>query len=424
MVRARRRPNPVKSRSRSIAVKVTAVFVAVGTLWIVATDVLLYRFVEDPVLIGRIETAKGWLFIAMAAAFLYWIVDRAVRRLARSDATLHAVVDSIRDGVLVVGPDRAIASANPAAARMLGEDRADRLVGIGPEEFTRRYNLMYPDGHLVRSDELISQQALAGHEEGPYKVIMSPPGRPEVVTICTAAGVRPMPGGPVELAVSVMHDVTALEQLHRAREQFVSAAAHALRTPVTVIKAYVQLLLDAGLPEKTARVIDRQCGKIVRLTDNLIVLARIRTDSLKLKPERISCGELVEEVSREMDDASADHQLVSRVDACPIIFADRERIALAIRNLIDLAYRRSRPRTSVTLALGEIDGRARISVTYEPLVEGELTDGAGFTGLGLENHVTESLAAASRGRMGSERDDRPVRTDWLEFPTMIEGAHA
>ena len=65
-------------------------------------------------------------------------------------------------------------------------------------------------------------------------------------------------------------------------------------------------------------------------------------------------------------------------------------------------------------------------MTYEPLVDGEQLgrdDGGGFSGLGLEQHVIESLASASRGTMGSEDNDRTQHKDWLEFPTMVELSH-
>jgi two-component system phosphate regulon sensor histidine kinase PhoR len=311
---------------------------------------------------------------------------------------------------------------------MLGEQHPDDLVGIGPEEFTRRFNLMSSDGHLIDPDDLISQRALKGDEQRPYKVVIAPSGHPTVVAMVTAAPVRPLADGPIELAVSVMHDITAFDQLHNAREEFVASAAHALRTPVAIIKAHLHLLAMSGieLPPTTVQVIERQCGKIVRLTENLIVLARISTDSLRLHPQPVSCAELVEEVARDMKEASADHGLINQVDGEPMVFADRDRLGLAVRNLIELAYRRSRPRTNVTIMVSKIEAKARICVTYEPFVDGEQLgrgDGAGFSGLGLEQHVIESLASASRGTLGSEDRDRTQHKDWLEFPTMVELSH-
>jgi PAS domain S-box-containing protein len=417
---ARRRPrDPMKQRSRTVAVRVAFAFLAAGALWILTTDILLYRFVTDPVVIGRIETAKGWTMVALSAAFLFWVVDRSVRQLARSDATLHAVVDSIADGVFILRPDRSVGSVNHAAACMLGVE-PEQLVGMRADEFVRRYNISRPDGHLVAADELISQRALSGEQPPSYKAIIRPPDRDEIVAICTSAPVRPFPGGGVELAVTVIHDITKLDHLHRMREQFVSAAAHELRTPVTIISACMHLLAMANnaRPDVT-QMIERQCGRIVRLTDNLIVLARIRSDSLTFHLEPVACAELVEEVTREMKHATVDHGLVSCVEARPTIFADRERVGLLIKNLIDLAFYRSWPRTQITVGVSESENRARIRVTYEP--RGVEDEGA-HQGLGIESHVIESVAHELRGTVGALQMGRSLRSEWIDFPTMVQNA--
>ena len=95
--------------SRSIAWKVALAFLAAGLAWVLLTDLILYRFVTDPVEIARLETAKGWAFVALGMVMMYVVVDRSVRRLARSNATISAVVSSISDAVLLLARDGSIA---------------------------------------------------------------------------------------------------------------------------------------------------------------------------------------------------------------------------------------------------------------------------------------------------------------------------
>ena len=49
---------------------IVGVFLLAGVAWVVITDILLYSFAHDPVTVARIETAKGWIFVALAAALL------------------------------------------------------------------------------------------------------------------------------------------------------------------------------------------------------------------------------------------------------------------------------------------------------------------------------------------------------------------
>ena len=98
---------------------VTAAFAVAGLVWVLLTDIVLYAITHDRVLIARIETAKGWIFISLASLLLYAVTFRTAARLDRVRRLTAAVVESIADGVLLLGHDRRIAYANPAAARML-----------------------------------------------------------------------------------------------------------------------------------------------------------------------------------------------------------------------------------------------------------------------------------------------------------------
>src|SRR5204862_1789898 len=197
---------------------------------------LLYAITRNPVLIARVETAKGWTFIALASALLYAVTFRGAARLDRVRRLTAAVVDAIADGILPLGQDRAVAYANPAAVKMLRCPLPD-LLGMTAEEFSRRFHVAYPTGELVPPMQLISQRVF--EEGGPlhYKATLYPPGAPELVISATAAGVRIRVGEPAAWVVSVMHDVTDTDHLEQLRDQFFAAAAHSLKTPVAVIKA-------------------------------------------------------------------------------------------------------------------------------------------------------------------------------------------
>jgi signal transduction histidine kinase len=227
-----------------------------------------------------------------------------------------------------------------------------------------------------------------------------------------------------------MHDVTAIEHVETMRDAFVSSAAHTLKTPVAVIDAQVDLLANRQTPslEASTAAIRRQSARIARIVDNLLVLARIRSETLRLQPEAVDLANIVNEVAREMQTATADHRLSLNLQTRPMVFADRARLMLVIRNLIDLAYRRSLPRTTVALALEQDDSTGRVSVTYQSTTPIEAPTGsdveAGFGGLGLERYVTEELVGAANGVMGADIPAANMRRDWIDIPVMEEHARA
>ena len=276
-------------RARSahrVAATVTGVFCAAGLAWVFVTDILLYGVTRDRTLIARIETAKGWAFIGLACLLLYAVTFLSAARLDRVRRLTAAVVESIADGVLLLGHDRTIAYANPAAGRMLGRRRKE-LIGMTADDFSRAFRVSLPerrDGaarpvHLAAGVRRRRTAALQGD---------APPARRRARRSITAAGVRLEVGAPAAWVVSVIHDISASEQLERMRDQFFAAAAHSLKTPAAVIKADAQLL-EPAIPARyrsVAASIERQSDRIDRLVQNLIVLARARSQHARAAPER------------------------------------------------------------------------------------------------------------------------------------------
>jgi PAS domain S-box-containing protein len=408
---------------------VALVFVAVGSLWVVLTDLLVYRLLEDPLWFARFQTVKDWLFVGVVGVLLYMATHRMVRRLARSNATFRAVVSSISDGVLLLDRDGAISLANPAAAQILGTAQPS-LVGVSGAEFARRFRVSLPNGLQLPPERFASQRALTGESPPPYKAVLHPPGKPEVIAIVTGAPVRPIPEGPVALAVSIMHDVTAVEKLQRMRDAFISSAAHTLKTPVAIIDAQSDQLASglATSPAAASAAIKLQCGRIRRLIDNLVVLARLRSESLQLELEAVDFASVVIDAAHEMEEASPVHTLRATIRVDSMVFGDRDRLGLVVRNLIEVAYRRAVANTEVTLVLDATDGYGRVSVSYEPLapfdVLSDVDAGASFTGLEIERYVNAELVKATNGHLGSVAGSDHHREDWIQIPTFEDHALA
>ena len=128
----------------------------------------------------------------------------------------------------------------------------------------------------------------------------------------------------------------------------------------------------------------------------------------------------VASVMDAMTGMSAEHTLTSKVTAAPVVFCDRERLALVIRNLIEIAFRRARTATDVVLFLDEVDAYARIGVRYDVVPAAPSRADAGYSGLRLEQDVMEALAKASCGTLRSKQDDEGHCVDRIEIPTVAD----
>jgi len=367
-------PIVTPATERRVALIVLAVFLMAGAAWILLTDLVLYWVVSDRAVIARLETAKGWMFVALAAGIVYWVTLRSARQLTKTNRTLAAVVKSIGDGVLILGPNRTIAYANPASVEMLNST-ADDLRGMGAEEFSRRFRVSYPDGRLVPPGQFVSQRVF--DQPGPirYKAVLTPPDKPELVISCTAACVRMEIEKAPELVVSVLTDITAAEHLESLRDGLFSAAAHAMKTPVAVIKGASQLI-SSGVPPAlrgSALMIERQCARIDRLVDNLLVLSRIRSGTLQVYPAELELDGLIEEAVAEMTRLSFGHDIRVRIESRPCVRGDRERLRLVVRNALHSAARASRRGGDLLLRLCRNGDDAEIKVSYHHDLENAAT---------------------------------------------------
>ena len=406
--------------AQRIALIVTAVFVVVGLSWVFLTDVVLYQLTFDPVLIGRFETAKGWIFVLGAGLLLYLVTLRTSSQLARVWRLTAAVVNSIADGVLLLRHDRTIGHANPAALTML-RCRREELVGMGPTEFSRRFRVSYPNGALVPPEQFASQRVF--EEGGPlrYKAVLHPMGGDELVFDATAAAVRMEVDEPPHYVVSVMHDVTEIEQLDRLRDRFFAAAAHSLKTPVAIIKANAEALIPWAQPEQQsmAASLQRQCDRIDRLVQNLLTLARIRSHTLELHPTEMEIGPLVEQIAREPAWSYRHLVLVDVTGALPIQ-GDEERLALVIRNFMNEACRLSPANSPVTLQAGIEGERVAIGIRYRPLpwrVEAKSMYDE-FDDIGIARSVATMLVEGHGGTL-TEDATGPEVVVWIRLPSQV-----
>ncbi len=408
--------------SRRVALVVSCSFAVAGVVWILATDVVMVAVTQDPVLLARIETVADWVFVAFASVLLYVVTHRAAAKLCRAQLVLSTVVESIGDGMLVVGADRSIVYANPAACQMLGSTPAE-VVGMTALQFSRRFVVSYPNGALVPPNEFIAQRAFDTAGPLHYIARLHPSSENELVIVSTAAAVRTGLGSPPAFVVSILHDVTDSEHLEQLRDRFFAGAAHSLKTPVAIIKANVQYIERTAPPthQPSFKAIERQCDRIDRIVQNLLVVSRARSHSLEVRLAPTDLAPLVEETARELGVANHSHAIRTEILATPRVQGDRERLTTVVRNLIYEAVHVAKPGVPLTLRVSRVDGEAELAVYYEalPVAERTFAGAAQYDDTTLSHCATETIIDAHAGKVGEELAD-PFQVEWVRLPTIGE----
>jgi nitrogen-specific signal transduction histidine kinase len=152
-----------------------------------------------------------------------------------------------------------------------------------------------------------------------------------------------IPGGSHTSALLVLQDVTARERQRRAEHEFVSNAAHELRTPIAAIGSAVEVL-EGGAKDTPAdrdlflSHIKRESDRLVRLADALLLLARIQTRQETPSLELVQVGPLLEEIARQLEPANGVGVTIS-CGAGVAMLADRDLLWQAIWNVAANAAR-------------------------------------------------------------------------------------
>jgi NtrC-family two-component system sensor histidine kinase KinB len=422
---------------RRIALRVALAFLIVGMAWIALTDFVLFTAVKSPGLLTQLQLAKGWVFVALVSVGLYLLVHRSVAGLQAEEAKGHAILESIAEGVLLVGRDGRIEDANLAAVRMLGVSGKRELIGLGAPEFSRRFHLRTQDGQVLPPGRYVSQRALSGEATEPYRAVLRRSDGGRLVIASSAAPVRTTPGGRIEMSVSVMRDITRLHELEEARDHLYAAAAHSLKTPVAIIHGHAQLLAARCGPEVGAsiRVIDRQSRRLDCLVQNLMVLTRLRGGALQLHPREVALDHLIRD-ALALEEPDPEHSRVRYEGEAELwSFADRERLQLVVRDLLELARGRSPPELPIELTLRRDGPDALIQVCYPRDVEqapGALSFKAEPTPVGVEElelhtglrvapHVVATIVEAHGGTCGAMCDPQGHEADWVRVPLLQPG---
>jgi len=169
----------------------------------------------------------------------------------------------------------------------------------------------------------------------------------------------------IALAINGMLD--RINEAYRAQVRFVSDASHELRTPISVIQGYANLLDRWGKNDEKAlqesiTAIKDEAASMKDLVEQLLFLARGDNNTIKLQLEEVSLPALAEEAVFETQLIDTTHHFELRTcDA--VITADRALIKQALRILIDNAIKYTDPNGNITVSVERAGDSARLSVS-------------------------------------------------------------
>jgi signal transduction histidine kinase len=213
-------------------------------------------------------------------------------------------------------------------------------------------------------------------------------------------------------------------ELDRLKDEFVLTASHELRSPLTSVQGFAELLMldkDSLTPRQreTVEIILDNCRHLVRLLNDLLDLARSDAGRLSIRPQPTEVAPLIEDVVRTMraQTEAAGQNLSEQVEpGLPPLLVEPDRIRQILVNLLTNAHEYTPEGASIGIAARAVGAEVEISVSdngpgippdqleriFERFTRGDagLTQRVGGTGLGLA--ISKSLVELHGGSIGAE----------------------
>jgi two-component system phosphate regulon sensor histidine kinase PhoR len=354
-------------------------------------------------------------------------LDHLAESLSATLATLREerdrlgrILEAMEEGLLVVGADRQISMANPAAKVLLlsaassSTDAEARRTHAGAQLEGRSVL------EAVRSSELdgIVTRTLDHGQPGTGEVGLDHPRARRLLVRATPLGGKDGQG-----AVVVLVDVTEIRRLEAMRKDFVANVSHELRTPVTAVRTALEtarsvLETSPAEADRFLAIVDRHTERLMLLVRDLLDLSRAESGNLALGLEPVAVAEVVGEVFEVFHEPALRRRIkLERAlgGDLPLALADRGALVQVLTNLVENAVKYTDEGGTVTVRTRSEPGGAMIAIDvqdsgpgiaakhlprlFERFDPGRSRDRGG-TGLGLS--IVKHLAEAMRGSVAVE----------------------
>lgn len=278
-------------------------------------------------------------------------------RLKEREKQFRHLVDANVIGVIIKSLDGPVLEANDIFLKMVGYTRADLHAG------RVNWKTMTPPEHL-KNHHVFEEEIMTNGAATPFeKEYIRKDGTRIPVLIGDV-----LLDKETKKTITFILDMTKQKELDQRKDEFIALASHELKTPLTSIKMYAQLIqidLQKNKNEKSTKLInsmDKQIDKLTVLVNDLLDVSRIQSGKLLYKKELFAFDKLVKETVEELQPIIIHHELVLKGTTNQKVKADRDRIKQVITNLITNAVKYSPNAKRINIVLTKTVSTVGVSV--------------------------------------------------------------
>src|SRR5258706_3370451 len=286
------------------------------------------------------------------------LLQQKANALAEERSRLAAIVESSNDAIVGKTLDGIITDWNRAAELLFGYS-AQETIG-------KPITIIIP-AELQHEEKDIIGKLRQGIRIEHYETVRV---RKDGRRIDVSLSISPVKDGAGNIigAAKIARDITERKEFEQRKDEFISMASHELKTPVTSLKGFTQLLLrrfkrlgDDETLRSLARM-DTQLNRLTKLISDLLDISKMQTGQLEYRMEPFDLNVLAQEIVENVQGTTQTHRLILQKTAEVCVFGDRDRVGQVLINLLTNAIKYS-PGADQVIVQISLDGtNALVSV--------------------------------------------------------------
>jgi two-component system CheB/CheR fusion protein len=339
-----------------------------------------------------------------------------------------AIIRTVRGPLLVLNKDLRIISANEAfynAFKVAPNDTENRLLyDLG----NRQWNI--PKLRILLEEILPEKNTI---EDFVVEHDFTDIGQKTMLL-----NARTLQQGPdkTSLILLAIEDITVRQQLEQQKDEFVSIASHELKTPITSVKAYTQILGKRFLKANDMKSVelitkmDAQLDKLTDLIGDLLDVTKIEAGRIQFHESHFDFNDLVEETVEELQRTTEKHHIEQELQPSRTVYGDHERLGQVLINFLTNAIKYSPHADKIIVSTASDTDNVTLSVqdfgvglskeeqakVFERFYRVGGSDQATYPGLGLGLYIASDIIKRHKGRVWVESVKAKGSTFYFSLP--------
>lgn len=300
--------------------------------------------------VGGLETG-----VSISISELSERISLQMRETEREGNQLKSIIESMREGVIVISREENLLLVNDAAKEMFTID--DAAIGRPYMETVRNPDLQGLISRMQRKKKSATQEIS----------VLYPKERSYLVSVRVSPRYREI--------IVVIFDITEFKNLERIKADFVANVSHELRTPLTSIKGYIETLLDKSYDtdeekKEFLEIIEENTDRLIAIASDLLVLSELESGEADPRDSRkgyeeIDIEETIIRSVGSLDSLFSKNRVALSLeieDGMPPYRANRFLVERMIINLVENSAKYTPQNGSVSVRAATLNGTLRIEV--------------------------------------------------------------